>query len=306
MSKVVVVRYSGRSSDTGMILKEYAAMLATGLRALCGEKDLTRAVRRLLPSGPVGMKTNCLTGRTNSTAPALTEAMGNILMDTGFAENDLVIWERTGRELAGAGYVLNASSFGRRCLGTDTTGIGYADDFFSSGEVNSRVTRILTDLVNANINMPVLKDHSIAGLSGGLKNMYGAINNPNKYHADNCDPFCAHVSNLEPIRTRNRLTILDAARVQYNGGPGYVAEFGVNYGGVVISDDPVAADRVGLEILEHLRARHGLPPLEKVGRKVKYLQTAEQLGLGLADLQRIEVTVISVDGQGGERAGELF
>ena len=61
--------------------------------------------------------------------------------------------------------------------------------------------------------------------------MYGAINNPNKYHADNCDPYCAHVNSLEPIKSKNRLTMIDAVRVQYNGGPGYVEDYLTYYGG---------------------------------------------------------------------------
>lgn len=306
MSKVVVVRYSSDGQKRGLTKEEYQILLTAGIRALSGEKEVKTAIRKYLPSGVIGMKTNCLAHKRNSTPVALTDALSLLLTQAGFDENDVVVWERTNRELAKAGYTLNASTIGRRCLGTDTNGVGYSRGFYSSGDVSSLVSRILTDMVDYNVNLPILKDHSIAGLSGGMKNMYGAIHNPNKYHDNNCDPFCAHVSDLEPIRGKNRLTILDAIKVQYNGGPGVVSEYISYYNGIIISDDPVATDRVGLEILEHMRKANGLPPLEKVGRPVKYLNSAQQIGLGIAELQRIDVEVLLIDKNGRQSAGELF
>ncbi|UCD94781.1 MAG: DUF362 domain-containing protein, partial [Candidatus Zixiibacteriota bacterium] len=140
----------------------------------------------------------------------------------------------------------------------------------------------------------------------GMKNMYGAINNPNKYHAPNCDPFVAHVSKLEPIRRKNRLTIIDAVKVQYNAGPGYDSRYITYYNGLIMGEDPVATDRVGLEILEHYRKANGLPSLEKAGRPVKYLKSAEIAGLGIADINRIYIDVILVSKDGRAAKGDLF
>jgi uncharacterized protein (DUF362 family) len=308
MSKVVVAKYSG-NGQRGLAKEEYRLLLGTGLTRLSGEKEVKTALQKYFPKFPkgvIGIKTNCIARTFNSTPTALADALSDLLTQAGFDENDIVIWERTSRELSKAGYTLNASSSGRRCLGTDTNGLGYSGDFYNSGDVSSLVSRILTDMVDYNINLPVLKDHSIAGLSAGMKNMYGAINNPNKYHDNNCDPFCAHVSNLEPIRKKNRLAVIDAVQVQYDRGPGFVAEYTARYNGIIISDDPVAADRVCLEILEQLRKVNGLPSLEKVGRPVKYLASAQQLGLGTADMKQIDVDVAVVDKNGQARVGGLF
>ncbi len=306
MSKVVVVRFTGNGQKHGLTKNEYQNLLEAGLKKLSSEKQTKSAVRKYLPKGVVGMKTNCLARTLNSTPVALIDAVFSLLTQAGYDENDVVVWDRTSRELANAGYTLNASSVGRRCLGTDANGVGYSSGFYSSGDVSSLVSRILTDMVNHNVNLPVLKDHSIAGLSAGLKNMYGAIHNPNKFHDNNCDPFCAHVNNLEPIKKKNRLTILDAVKVQYNGGPGFVSEYISYYNGILVSDDPVSVDRVGLKILEHIRKVNGHPHLEKVGRSVKYLASAQQLGLGVADMSRIDVDVLVVGKDGRQRAGELF
>ena len=292
----------GEKPDGG----RYRLLLTTALENLFEVKRAGDAVKRLFDRGAVGMKTNCIARRNNSTPVALVEALGDVLEESGIEANDIVIWERTNRELEAAGFKLNASNFGRRCLGTDSKGFGYGRKLYSSGNVSSLISNILTDLINYNINVTVLKDHSLAGLSGGLKNMYGAIHNPNKYHDDNCDPFAAHVNNLEPIRARNRLTIIDAHRVQFHGGPGYDSRFLQPYGGLIISNDPVAADRVALEILEKVRRKNGKPSLAESGRPVKYLASAEKIGLGTATMEKIALNILEVQAGGRvSRGGEL-
>lgn len=285
---------------------QYAHLLQLGLGALTSESSGESAIRKLLPNGPIGMKTNCLTGKFNSTPVPLVDALAGILESAGWQSNDIVVWERTSHELQKAGFELNASSFGRRCLGTDANGVGYGREFQSVGESSSLISRILEETVSSNINLPVLKDHSIAGLSGGMKNMFGAINNPNKFHNNNCDPHVADVSMMDPIRSKNRLTIINATRVQYHNGPGYDPAQVAVYGGIILSDDPVAVDRIGLEIVEQYRREAGLPSLEKANRPAKYLQAAQKHGLGEADLSAIELKVLVVNDRGRARGGKLF
>lgn len=306
MSSVCVIKYSGINKGKQLSADTYQQLIETGLKTLAGESKIDRAVMKSIPSGVVGMKVNCLTRTLNSTPVALADGLSKILTNAGTDNNNIVIWERTSRELEQAGFDLNASSFGRRCFGTDTNSVGYSSDLYSSGEVDSLVSRVMTDFVDFNINLPILKDHSIAGLSACLKNMYGAINNPNKFHDNNCDPFAANISNLDPIKQKNRLCIIDAIRVQYNGGPGYDSRYLSFYNGLIISADPVAADRIGLEILEHLRKANKLPTLKQAEREVKYLKTAEQLGLGVADKERIDLSVIGIDDAGKKSRIDLL
>ncbi|MCP4706908.1 MAG: DUF362 domain-containing protein [candidate division Zixibacteria bacterium] len=306
MGSVCVIKYSGKNKGKQLSSEKYQLLLEIGLKTLAGKQNIAESIRKFIPSGVVGMKVNCLTGKLNSTPKALTEGLSIILINAGIEQNDIIIWERTNRELEQAGFELNASSFGPRCLGTDTNNIGYSHEFYSAGEVDSLVSRVLTDLIDFNINLPILKDHSIAGLSAGLKNMYGAINNPNKFHDNNCDPFTADISNLEPIKLKNRFSIIDAIRVQYNGGPGYDSRYLSFYNGLIISDDPVAADAIGLEILEHLRKQNKLPTLKQNKREVKYLLSAEQRDLGIADKKLIDLKVIDIDDNGNQSEGKLI
>jgi hypothetical protein len=59
-----------------------------------------------------------------------------------------------------------------------------------------------------------------------------------------------------------------------------------------VAADPVAVDRIGLEILARKRAAVGLPSLDAGNRPVRYLASAQARGLGVADLDRIEVVSI--------------
>jgi uncharacterized protein (DUF362 family) len=306
MSLVAVAKYGGKRPADGLSAEEYGYLLTAALELLSRGGGHKTLVKKLFPSGVVGMKTNCL-AHQNSTPPALIDAFSTLLTTlAGISENNLIVWERTSREMQKAGYILNASSFGRRVLGTDAVGVGYNDDYDSSGKANSRVTRILTDLVGHSVNVPVLKDHSVAGLSAGMKNMYGAVSNPNKYHGDNCNPYAADVNSLAPIRTKHRLTIIDAVRVQYDNGPGFDPARMHDYGGLIVSTDPVAADRIALEVLERCRAQNKCPSLAEAGRPVKYLQAAQAIGLGTADMADIDLQVALVDRYGNASKGSLF
>lgn len=280
--------------------KQYRMLLNTAFDAF--SEDSNKYLKSTFSRGVIGFKTNCLAGFNSTFVPLANALTEKLIEGAGCEENDIVIWERSNRELKNAGYRLNASSFGRRCFGTDSDTVGYSPDFYSSGKASSLVTRILTNIVDHNINLPVLKDHSIAGLSAGMKNMFGAVNNPNKYHGNNCDPYTADVSNLKPIKNKQRLAIIDAYRIQYNNGPGFDNKWLDYYNGLILSDDPVAADRVALEVMEHLRSNNGLGSLDDVGRPAKYIATGQQVGLGLAELDKIDLRVVTIDEQGNESA----
>ena len=307
MSRVAVAIYTANPDNKFLDRDQYRLLLEACFRLLSGGDDYASFIKRLFARGAIGMKTNCL-ARFNPTALRLVDPLSELLMKTaGIAENDIIVWDRTNRELKNAGFTLNASSFGRRVLGTDTSGVGYdSGTIHSYGRVNSLVTSIMTRMVDHHINLGVLKHHSVAGMSAGLKNMYGAINNPNKYHGNNCSPFAAHVSMLPPIREKHRLTIVDAIRVQYDNGPGFDSSRMAYYNGLIVSEDPVAADRISLEIMERLRKNNGRPPLADTGRDVRYLVEGQKIGLGMNDLDKIDVQVANVDIGGRMTPGELF
>jgi uncharacterized protein (DUF362 family) len=160
--------------------------------------------------------------------------------------------------------------------------------------VGSRLSKILTERCDVLINVPVLKDHDGAGVTIALKNMYGVIHNPNKYHPNGCNPYIADLNMLPAIRTKMRLTICDATMACFEGGPGYKPQYSWKENAVIVSQDPVALDYAGWRIIERKRAEKGLKTLEADGRAPRYIATAAdaQHRLGTNDLQRIALVEV--------------
>ena len=114
MSRIVVVKWAGGTDKKDLAADQYRLMLERGLQFLSNEATTRAAVRKFLSAAPVGIKTNCLARKLNSTSVALVDALSSILNASGFDDNDIVVWERSSSELERAGFKLNASSFGRR------------------------------------------------------------------------------------------------------------------------------------------------------------------------------------------------
>ncbi len=133
-----------------------------------------------------------------------------------------------------------------------------------------------------------LKDHGLAGASLTMKNWYGTIHNPNKLHDDGCAPYVPHLVACPLIHDKLRLNVLDGAVAQCHGGPGRAPRWAWPYGGFLASTDPVAVDAVARDVLETRRKEVGLQPLAAEGREPRYIANAAKLGLGVADLERIE------------------
>ena len=289
-SRVVVIRSGSVWSPAGGPDPAVAArMFARGLSLVTGEEDGPAAAAALFrPDDRVGIKINTIGGRAISTRPETALALTSWLSRNGLPAKNLFVWDRTTRELRDAGYALSAGRSEVRVFGTDTAGVGYGADLVSHLGVGSLFSKIQTEFATASISLAILKDHGLAGVTAGLKNYFGAIHNPNKYHEGRCDPFVAEVFDAPPVRSKHRLTILDALVVQYHRGPSYHARWAGKFGGFVFSLDPVAADAVGWTIIERLRAEAGLPTLADEGRAPSYLATAEKMGLGRADPAEIE------------------
>jgi len=171
-----------------------------------------------------------------------------------------------------SGFHIVASGDRVQCYGTDR--VGYEEELSAWGSVGGRLSKILTRRTNVLINLPVMKDHDGAGVTIALKNMYGAIHNPNKYHPNGCNPYVADLNMLTEIRNRMRLTICDATTAMYEGGPGFKPEHSWNANTLLVSTDPVALDHTGWKMIERKRAEKGLKTLKAEEREPSYIATA--------------------------------
>ncbi len=295
-STVVIVRNDGLASNPDpAIIKR---MLDTAVPQALGVSDAGAAWRMLFkPNDTVGIKVNCIASRVPS-HPELAWAIADSLIAAGVPAEQVVIWDREDRELLSAGYTINMDGPGVKCYGTKPR-IGYTRELITSRSVVSRISNIISRQCTATVNAPVLKDHNIAGLSLSLKNYFGAIENPNKFHGSNCDPYVADLNMLPQIREKNKLIICDAMTVLFEGGPTDCnPRYMWHYDGLIIGTDPVAVDQIGLMLLEEKRVSEGLPPLAAVGRPAKYVATAADPDhlLGTNDPEKIRVVEIREQG----------
>jgi uncharacterized protein (DUF362 family) len=293
-SRVVVahdamLRGNGTAVDSARVL----SLLDRSMQALFNLDKPSEPWRRLVrPGERVGLKVNALGGRGLSSNPQLVEAICERLQEAGIRAGDIVIWDRDTDELERVGFHFSTARNGVQCFGTDR--IGYEEELVTFGSVGSRLSRILTQRCDVLINIPVLKDHDGAGVTAALKNMYGVIHNPNKYHPNGCNPYIADVNMLPEIRRKVRLIICDATTASYEGGPGYKPQYAWRNNALLVSQDPVALDYIGWQIIERKRSEKGLKTLDADGRRPHYIATAgdAQHRLGTNDPGRIAIVEV--------------
>ena len=293
-SKVVIardnlLRGTGSTVDSRRVL----ALLDRAMQSLFDRDHAIEAWSRLVrPGDKVGVKVNALGGRGLSSNLQLVEAICERLQEAGIKAGDIVVWDRDSAEMERSGFHLSMGGNGVQCFGTDR--VDYEQDLVAYGSVGSRLSRILTQRCNVLINVPVLKDHDGAGVTIAMKNMYGVIHNPNKYHPNGCNPYIADLNMLPEIRTGMRLIICDATTAQYEGGPAYKPEYSWKQNALIVSQDPVALDYTGWQIIERKRAEKGLKTLEAEGRAPHYIATAADAEhrLGTNDPGRITVAEV--------------
>jgi len=264
-------------------------VLDRALQSLYDADSPIEAWKRIArPSEVVGLKVNCLSGRGNSTSTVLVEAVCERLQQAGIPRANIVIWDRLNSDLESAGFPVSSRKDRIRYIGNDAS--GYETDLAIYGSVGSLLSKTLTRTCDAVVNLPVLKDHGIVGVTMALKNMFGAINNHNKYHTNAGDPYVADVNMLPAIRQKVRLTICDAIAPQYEGGPSYMPQWSWPFNGLIVSRDPVALDYTGWRIIEQKRAEKGIESLRDAKREPAYIARAAdaQHKLGTNDPNLIE------------------
>ena len=284
-----LLRGAGSNLDSGRLLK----MLDGAVQMLYGTDSPLEAWKKVArPGEVVGLKVNGLAGRGISTSVLLVQLLCARLQDAGIPQRDIIIWDRLNADLESAGFRIATRPDRIRCFGNDM--LGYEEELATYGSVGSCLAKTLTRVCDAVINLPVLKDHGIAGVTMALKNLFGAIHNPNKYHLNVGDPYVADVNMLPPIRQKVRLHICDATTAQYEGGPSYMPQWTWPYNALLMSRDPVALDYVGWQILEQKRAEKGMKSLRALGRSPDYIATAAdpKHRLGTNDPNQIEVAEV--------------
>lgn len=303
--RVVAVSNSAAVEADGKIRSDLVReMVDRAVLELTGADSVAAAWAMLLPglqpTDAVGIKVNVINPKL-PTHPEVVAAVVDGLLAMGMDANRILIWDRVGDSALGSfpksGYPLNAGDSGVRCLGTDHEQAGWDPKVkvrVSSVGLEFPVSRLAGEMVKYTINLPVLKDHNVPGITYALKNYYGCIPlldapllakvKAARMHTGHGDPQIAELYNHPVFRDKTRLHLGDAllfSHVNGPGGPATAAAYTLH-----AATDPVAMDSVGLEIIDRKRQEAGLPA---AAEKAGYLQAAARLGLGVADHHGIEL-----------------
>jgi len=295
-SKVVIARdpslYANSSSpDSGRVEK----LLDQAMQNFFQSPDPISPWKKIVrPGEVVGLKVNTIAGPGLSTHPILIAIICERLQQAGVKAGNIVVWDRTEDELDRANFRLSSDPNRVRYIGTDAKQVGYDETVFTAGGIRTRLSSLLTRTCDCMINVPILKNHEMAGVTLALKNMYGVNDNPNKFHANNCCPGVADLNLLQPIRGKFRFVVGDAMTACFAGGPMYKPQYAWKYNGVIVASDPVAIDYTAWQIIEKKRAERGLNTLAQAGTPANYIAVAAdpQHRLGTNDPARIELVEV--------------
>lgn len=211
--KVVIVKSSSLFDGEEINSAVWKKLVERGLQVLLDDKDPISALKRIFKtSDRVGIKINTISGKMLTTPPSCGNALASLLVSAGVNPDNIFIWDRTNSELRKAGYTLNYSGKGLKIFGTDTYGVSYDDELVEYKSIGSLFSKIQKNYISASISLAVLKDHGMTGITGVMKNYYGAIHNPNKYHDGRGDPYIADLFSCPVIKDKHKIAILDASK----------------------------------------------------------------------------------------------
>lgn len=167
---------------------------------------------------------------------------------------------------------------------------GWAGITADAVKVDDRGARKTLADATALINVRPLRSHHWAGVGGCIKNYIPFVAKPWTYHPDSCADLGA-LWNLPIVKGKTRLNVLLMLTPLFHGrGPHHFApQYLWSYKGMIVSTDPVAADAVGVQILEEKRREHfgKVVPFSTPAKHIKVAETRH--GIGVADPLRIDV-----------------
>ena len=303
-------------------------MIAQGMRALTGDADTRDSWARFFkPADVVGIKVNC------SGAPGIMstpEVVGEIVRNlgaVGVKPDQVWLYERFQNQVDSVHYdryvpagvhIWTAEHWRRSNAGYDPN-IYVEVNFFGEEDTRSNLSRPVSEQFTKIINVPNMKDHGAAGVTGCLKNIaYGSFSNVARSHSGfktNTYSFIGTLASVEPLRSRTVLQIMDGLRGVWHGGPfSPNRKFRFYPKQMMFGTDPVAIDRLELDVIDgkrkaehatsvwdrsmsHIKAGRDYddnPSIDRFIREPGHIEYASTLGLGVYDLQKIQVRKIEL------------
>jgi uncharacterized protein (DUF362 family) len=304
-------------------------MMTRGMLGLTGASNLRQAWSKFIDKDDVvGIKVNCV-GRPYvvSSPEVVAEVVRNVTA-LGVPLERIHIYERFEDQMQEAGYP-RAVPAGVQYFGAEKargTNLSYDPamyvevDFFGEEDTRSNIIRLVSRDLTKIINIPNIKDHGAAGVTGCLKNIaYGSFSNVARSHrgsVTNTRTFIGTLAASEPVRSRTVLQIMDGLKGVWHGGPfAATKEYRFLPKQMMFGTDPVAIDRLALDVVDNYRKSKGAisvwdrdpkylrtketpkgpnPNVNAFIREPGHIEYASKLRLGVYDLERIRVKRIDV------------
>ncbi|MDH4195926.1 MAG: DUF362 domain-containing protein [Candidatus Aminicenantes bacterium] len=161
---------------------------------------------------------------------------------------------------------------------------GRFDGVVIEDEEKSCFSEIVSREINKLVNIAVLKHNEDSGVTWATKNIaLGVTTNKVRFHIDFCARAISEILSHPCLKDKMVLHIGEAARISTVSVAG--ARMATD-NRIFFSRDPVAMDRVGLDILEAKRAEQGL---ESIRKEAGHVAACARRGLGTDDLARIDL-----------------
>ena len=301
------------------------AMMTRGMTTLTGDRDVRDSWARFFNAQDVvGIKVNGVGGPAVVSAPEVVGEIATQLVAVGVKPANIVVYDRGSGRARDAGYEKFAPA-GIRIEGGNTW-LGFDPEvyvettFFKEDDTRSFLLRMITQQFTKIVNVPNMKDHGASGVTGCLKNVaYGGFNNVDRSH------YLAHtdtltyigtLANVEPLRSRVVLNIMDGLRGVWHAGPfSRDKRYRFFPKQMKFGTDPVAIDRFLIDVIDDKRKQEGAisvwerdlkyystklddwqasPNVNRFIREPGHIEYASTLGLGVYDKAKIRHTELTI------------
>jgi hypothetical protein len=307
-------------------------MMARGMRTLTGAGTTPDAWRRFFqPSDHVGIKVNCGGYPYCISAYEIVAEVVRQLTGMGVPTSQIYVYERFQNQMDEVNYAphlpegVQIVAAERANRNTDHSGydpgVYLEADLFGEDDTRSNMMRLVSTRLTKIINIPNMKDHGAAGVTGCLKNVaYGSFSNVARTHQagqSHTYSVIGTLASIEPLRSRTVLQIMDGLRGVWHGGPFARTTKYIFYPRqIMFGTDPVAIDRLLLDIIDNERRAHGAisiwdrspgslkmddsqardadPNVNIIIREPGHIEYASTLGLGVYDRAKIKIQDVTV------------
>lgn len=268
-------------------------MVDAGIKAFTGKGSVKEAWAAIIPdvNKKVAIKVNCqITGIY--TKAKVVRAVTDGLIARGVNPSNIVIYDLTDHAFSYAGFKKNLGSGIK--VGTNQELGGYSWFSYFGIPIRGLGRRFCKVLAGEGrygcdylINIPVLKAlDGYSGVSLSMKNHFGSIANCSRLHSSIQESIAA-LNAHELIAKKTKLILLDGIFAEYKWVNGRSQKYVDATNQILLGKDPVAIDYIGWQMIEKLRERHGLGPVQP--KPVFIEKAAFRYGLGNNQMKKIEL-----------------